>query len=295
MHAQAEAAPQDGLRRGRAERGAITRLLLASLCMSVVGMFAGCATARTEPLRQSSETASPSPTGSASAPGTETAPPRPPETPGMLSAVGAGAFTTPAGYAFSLDVNWSVHAPATDVGSNPPGQTDIIMASDSGFTGRFTNSTVGGRALPLSVLSIGVNLYGIYDASSIACDSDVLPRSGWDKDFRNGHTCLVKLQTLLSGPRGGGAFDIGTIPNGTPITYGFGDLAESAAGHEGTSWKGVDESRADELAEILGSPLGFALGTEGRLAVTSTSCAYRMNGNVTQHVALLGDFEIPGC
>lgn len=224
--------------------------------------------------------------------------PEAPATPDGLHASGEVLYEDADGYTYRMSLDWSANKPVVDVGSNPPGKTDIVLQPARAFVGTFTNTTTGGRTLPVDRIP-SLALVAIYNASSPTCAA-----LAWVEATE---TCAVYLQDVLSAPRAGGVFDgLSTIPNEQPIAFGFMDLASSAAKQEGRTWSGVDEATAVEATNGLGEPLGFGLAGPTRQSDSYTtpitmSCLYKNENNMDQDIALLEGLEggsgasIPGC
>jgi len=187
-----------------------------------------------------------------------------------LSVTGSVPYRTAEGYTFTLGVQYSAGPGVLDVGSNPPGKTDIAFASAT-FSGTITDTTEGGRSIPSSVIGGGdfaaISLVAIYPAKSAACKlvadgggfADVAGAGyGLAGGAVNGRTCYVVIQPVLGSPAANGALG-GTIESGTPVTYTFNALAVAATLDNDAAVKAVPESSAAELASALNDPLGYGL------------------------------------
>lgn len=270
--------------------------------LSVIALvLSGCSEPATSPSTVESSSTPSAPTSTTPVESPTSDPPAPspaPEAsvmPTGLSASGEVLYEDAEGYTYRMSLDWSASNPVVDVGSNPPGKTDIVLQPTQAYVGTFTNTTTGGRTLPVARIP-SLALVAIYDASSATCAA-----LGW---VEAAGTCAVYLQEVLSAPRAGGVFDgLSEIPNGQPIDFGFMDLAASAAKPEGRTWGAVDEVTAPEAAKGLGEPLGFGLAGPTRSSDSFTmpitkSCLYKNEHNMEQDIALLeggSGAPIPGC
>ena len=199
---------------------------------------------------------------------------------------GTVSYEDSLGYTYQVQLDWNSGYAVSDVGSNPPGKTDVVMTPVRPYRGSFLNTTVGGRTLPGVPW---VDMYGIYPINSLACDqADFL--------YEGVETCILVLQPIILSP-GNGAFDSPPYPNGQPITFGYKDFAQSNAWPEGTHtrWEGVDETLAPAIVEALNEPLGYGIsaGESNReLTVTSgPTCTFNRStpSRDSKEIALLGD------
>lgn len=219
---------------------------------------------------------------------------------------GQAKLVTSKGYTVSLQFTWTADEPRIDVGSNPPGKTGIVMP-DRPFHAVLTNTTAGGRQLP-SEDTPDASLVALYPSTSAVCtqkDSYGRPDDtllgGEIGRIRTPQTCGVHIIAASGWARGGGTLDVGaTIPNGTPISYTFQDLAASGAGPEGDgrTWSGVDEAQSIAIRDALAHPVAFGLDTSS-LKPQSASCTYLdPNDQPGRYIALLESnvgTTVPGC
>lgn len=231
---------------------------------------------------------------------------------------GAAKLVTSDGYTMTLHLTWNGAEPRIDVGSNPPGKTDILVAAEP-FTASLTDTTVGGRALPTGALP-AVSLVALYPASSAVCaqkddsgnpDDSILTASsnGLGGHIRTRTFCGVRLVMALGDPWVSGHLDVGSFPNGTPVAYTYDDLADAAGTkaaadqyaqpvEDGPSWRGVSEKKSAAIRNALAHPVAFGLDTYD-LKPQSTFCRYpnEVSGE-SRYVALLASnagTAVPGC
>lgn len=231
---------------------------------------------------------------------------------------GTVKLVTEEGYTMTMQLTWDGSEPRIDVGSNPPGKTNILISADP-FTAHLTNTTVGGRALPVSALP-DANLVVLYPAVSTVCtqkdadgnpDDTILtePGGAYGGSIRTKQFCGVRLTTALGAPWVGGHLDVGSLPNGTLITYSYDDLGDAAGTQAaadqyaqpvdyGPSWKGVSEATSAALLDGLEHPIAFGIETYA-LKPQSTFCTYpNQVSSETEYIALLDSnvgTTVPGC
>ncbi len=273
--------------------------ITGAVCGAVLAAMAGCSSSPTTGPEASSETVSSSnastPTPSATSPsiteGSDGGAPAsssgsaPPAS--GLSVSGSVPYRTTEGYTFTLGVQYSAGPGMQDVGSNPPGKTDIAFAGAT-FSGTITDTTEGGRSIPSSAIGGGdfaaISLVALYPATSAACKlvaggggfADVAGAGyGMAGGAANSHTCYVVIQPVLGMPAANGDLG-GTIMSGTPVTYTFNSLAVAATIDNDAVVKAVPESSAAELASSLNDPLGYGLlDFKGALTPTEgAQCSY---------------------
>lgn len=267
-------------------------------------------------LASSSTSSTPPPTATASSSSSNTA------VNGLL-AIGNASLTTPDGYTSSIAIAWHGSLAHVDVGSNPPGKTGVVIDT-TGFSGVYLNTTPGGRELPITDFVSDGTLGAIYPATSLLCGSKLpyappppgdnpYPQGGPDtfSAITSSKTCFVALDTLMSEPRGGGVFDLNTIPNKAPIAFGPSDMVASAADSDGAnqtgvptdqgiSWQGWDESLAPSWAAALNKPIGMGLLTSVDQTPTNAYIKYNVDNNgveVARYVSIIsstGSNSIPG-
>lgn len=214
------------------------------------------------------------------------------------------------GYTYTLSINWSADPAKTDVGSEPPGKTDIALTVTH-FSGTFTNTTTGGRAFPdqLPVASV----VGLYPASSVVCqhsdNADVSAQlTGHNQLWEaKGGGCAVYLYGFLGSPAPGGAFypngkDAG-VPNGQLISFTVDDTQFSYADTPPSLHiSGVDETRAAAWVKALNKPiaLGVAAGPNDVPQGSTPKCVYTDAGasylttNIAIYTSISGGTP-PGC
>lgn len=208
------------------------------------------------------------------------------------------------GYTVSVQFSWASAEPRIDVGSNPPGQTDLVIP-ETPFNAVLTNTTVGGRTLPSEYLPSAA-LVALYPATSAVCsqkdsygDPDNTLLGGKIGPIRTPQFCGMKITAAIGWARGGGTLDVGaTIPNGTPINYTFNDLAASAAAKAEPTWSGIDETKSQAIRDAVAHPIAFGLDTQD-LKPQSAFCTYLdPNNNPGRYIALLDSnvgTNVPGC
>lgn len=220
------------------------------------------------------------------------------------------AFKDDQGYTYTLSLDWSADPATTDVGSEPPGQTDIKLAVTN-FSGTFTNTTTGGRTFPDQLPVAAV--VGLYPASSVVCqhtdNEDVSAQlTGHNElwEAKDGG-CAVFLYGFLGSPAPGGAFypngkEAG-VPNGQAISFtvddtqfGYADTPPSL------QISGVDETRAAAWVKALNKPiaLGASMGSHDVAQSPAVTCVYTDAGasylttNTAVYTSISGGTP-PGC
>lgn len=220
------------------------------------------------------------------------------------------AFEDDQGYTYTLSLDWSADPATTDVGSEPPGKTDIKL-SVTNFSGTFTNTTTGGRTFPDQLPVAAV--VGLYPASSVVCqhtdNADVSSQlTGhselWDA---KGGGCAVFLYGFLGSPAPGGAFypngkDAG-VPNGQAISFTVDDTQFGYADAPPSLLiSGVDETRAAAWVKALNEPiaLGVSMGSHDVAQSPAVKCVYTDAGasylttNIAVYTSISGGTP-PGC
>ena len=264
---------------------------------------------------ESTATSSPEPSsdGPSAAPSvdqsTDAASPTPSHS-GLAIAPTSVDFKDSQGYTYTLGMDWSADPATTDVGSEPPGQTDIALTVTH-FSGTFTNTTTGGRAFPDQLPVAAV--VGLYPASSVVCqhtdNADVSAQlTGHNElwESKDGG-CAVFLYGFLGSPAPGGAFypngkDAG-VPNGQLISFtnddtqfGYGDTPPSL------HIRAVDETRAAAWVKALNEPaaLGVSMGANDVAQAPTVKCVYTDAGasylttNIAIYTSISGGTP-PGC
>ena len=230
--------------------------------------------------------------------------------PGLAIPASSADFKDSQGYIYTLGMDWTADPATTDVGSEPPGQTDIVL-NVTHFSGTFTNTTTGGRTFPDQLPVAAV--VGLYPASSVVCqhaDSDDVSAqlTGHNElwESKDGG-CAVFLYGFLGSPAPGGAFypngkDAG-VPNGQLISFtindtqfGYGDTPPSL------NISGVDETRAAVWVKALNEPiaLGVSMGANDVAQAPTVKCVYSDAGasylttNIAVYTSISGGTP-PGC
>ncbi|NUU25582.1 MAG: hypothetical protein HOV68_29375 [Streptomycetaceae bacterium] len=227
-------------------------------------------------------------TGAASAPGAPaaSASASAPETPAGLLVAGGQSFKDSQGYTYTLNIFWSADLAKTDVGSQPPGKTDIVV-NVTKFTGTLTNTTPGGRTMP-DVLPIAT-VVGVYPSSSVVCkveggDDDISMKAQNAELFFVGNShqwCAVGFYRFLGIPNPVGALypngQAAGIPNNQPINFGVKDTEFGFADVEPTlRLSGVDETKAQAWVAALNKPIavGVAVGPNEFPQSPALNCRY---------------------
>lgn len=207
-----------------------------------------------------------------------------------FAAVGKASFETEKGYTFDVSIDWAADYPRSDVGSNPPGKTNIIIKSQKPFVGTFRNTTVGGRGFPVG-MGTWMSVVGIYDARSTVCSDkatrDQLFLGDIADNTKSATTCLVPFQPILGFFSSGGIFDRSVIPNGETLTFGSLDVGGLP---EDRVWKGLAEPVAEKWIAELPKPRGIALlGQSMKVTSSEKTCTYTNQNWDTkmQYAALL--------
>ncbi len=181
---------------------------------------------------------------------------------------GAASFIDAQGYTFDVNITWAAR-PAADVGSNPPGKTDIVIRPQHPFSGSITNTTTGGRILPIQTNPKEVTVAGVYPADAPVCAKAFRDQPGMNhRVFRTAVGCVVEFQKVVGLPRAHGAFDA-SLPNGIPVPFTYVDLADSGGYPEGTVWSGLNESTAPGVVQSLMKPNAIGLLVRAGTRVTS--------------------------
>ena len=263
------------------------RLGALLVAFAAVGLF-GCAS-ETKPTNvpattqtsadvpETSVTTPESPTPTASGSDTASTSQTPADSPSSVNSFtihGTNSYQTPSGYTFDLTVNWGAQYAVVDVGSNPPGQTGVVIPNEP-YSGVFTNTTAGDRALPAAEYP-QFELLGIYSLDSAVCKLAQEPDGqglGWQGGFqKNSGSCAIRLIRVMGSPVSGGAFDTPSIANATPIDFTADDMAFSAATDNRIRWDKISESTATHFVAALNKPLGF--GLLGPKSTSAQNCVY---------------------
>lgn len=228
-------------------------------------------------------------------------------------------LVTSEGFTYTLHVEWRAGQPHTDVGSEPPGKTDVLWPA-SPYRGSVTNTTVGGRSMPESALAGDLYLVALYPSRSPVCtyvgetgfENSLLFAGGASSTggaIRTKGFCGVKLFPVIGQAWSGGALDLGHLENRVPVDFTLDDLAwmagiEAATDlvaqdpDDGPSWLDVREGNARSVVAALSKPVAFAVQTFD-LKPRSRSCSYpnQVSGEA-QYLALIDSnvgTEVPGC
>jgi hypothetical protein len=179
---------------------------------------------------------------------------------------GSVVFIAGDGYTMTVSVTWTADAPMTDVGSEPPGKTDIVIDRHD-LHGVLTNTTEGGRSIPAGRIP-SLALAAIYPSSSLVCQQQ-LPDANVFDYIAGGHrqhvsagptTCAVLLEDVFGQGAGGGPLNLQSpIPNLQPVSYDLGDLADTDVTTSGPVWGPEDEATADAMAAALASPIAMGI------------------------------------
>jgi hypothetical protein len=210
-----------------------------------------------------------------------------------LSTKAQVSVTSPAGYSMTIDFTWA-GAVASDVGSNPPGKVDMKV-SEMSFAATLTNTTVGGRTMPVQLFNQEMAVGGLYAASGPACAgltagkfSAVIVHS---KQY-----CFIQYDTLVSLPVGGALGGYVDLPSNTPIPYTPADLSTTVGFGTGTTYKAVAEAGAPAIVKDLDQPLAVAVLT-GTWKPSGAVCSTG-SGTDKGYFALLNGATagaVPGC
>lgn len=197
-----------------------------------------------------------------------------------LALAGLGSFKTDQGYTYALEIDWKAPEVKTDVGSEPPGQTDVVL-TDASFSGTFTNTTTGGRVLPDTTAAW---IVGLYPATSIVCKDTDNSQALINAQLAgaNGEWCAIRLFQFLDLPQPGGAFTPGGnltgIANGVPIHFTTSDtVLANSTNPLGLNATQIDQTVAGRWVKDANRPA--ALGVDVVKDVPQTplaTCLYKI-------------------
>lgn len=221
---------------------------------------------------------------------TTTAPAAP--APGALSIQTTLSLTSQAGYSMTLNFAWDGLV-ASDVGNNPPGLV-TVKVSQRTFTATLTNTTVGGRTIPIGALREWQALGGLYPESGPVC-TGLKNTSQWV--VQEIGYCFVMYEYLLSTPSSGALAQYQNIPNNTPLSYGSANLGTTAAFGTGASFPKVSEAGAPALLAAMTKPLALAVSS-GSWKPAGAACTKPGQTSSQVYYALLNGAttaSVPGC